>query len=1157
MQRHVLAALLSFALAAPAAAPTPPAPTPPPTDKKADPISPEKAEQEPRPVAQEEQKRQSQQKDAPTPTPAPDAGPTPAPTPAPPTRTGAEAPAVATEKEKPKWDVSAPPGPTKDVTIDTTTGTWMSVDVSPDGREIVFDLLGDLYVMPIAGGEARALSTGVGWDMQPKYSPNGRWIAFTSDRGGGDNIWIMDRNGSNPKQVTKETFRLLNQPEWTPDSDYIVARKHFTSTRSLGAGEMWLYHRSGGEGVQLTKKRTDQKDSGEPAFSPDGRYLYYSDDATPGSTFEYSKDPNGQIYVIQRLDRQKGETEAYVTGPGGSIRPTPSPDGKSLAFIRRVRYKSVLHVLDLQTGRETPLYDGLDRDMQETWAVHGVYPAMAWTPDNRSIVFWAGGKIRRVDVASKQAADIPFHVRGTRRIQQAVRFPVQVAPERFDVKMLRWSQVSPQGDRVVYQALGKLWVKNLSGGEPRRLTRQEEHFEHYPAWSRDGRSIVYTTWSDKDLGSIRVVGAGGGEGRTVTKNPGHYIEPAFSPDGKTIAYRTTSDGFLRPALWARETGIYAIPTAGGAPTLVTKKGALPQFGAAGDRLFFMTFEDENKRALRSVEVDGGEERTHLMSANATEFVLSPDEKWVAWQERFNAYVMPFVRTGKAVDIGPDSKALPLARVTRDAGEWLHWSADSRRLWWSLGPEVFSRDLKDAFAFLEGAPEKLPSAPERGINVGFSQAYDRPQGRVALTGARIVTMRGDEVIEDGTILLNGNRIEQVGARAAVAIPSGTKVIDAAGKTVIPGLVDAHWHGSMGSDEIIPQQSWVNYASLAYGVTTIHDPSNDTSEIFAHSEMAKAGLVVAPRIFSTGTILYGATTPFTAKIESLDDALSTLRRMKAVGAFSVKSYNQPRRDQRQQIIEAARQLNMLVVPEGGSLFQHNMTMIADGHTTIEHSIPVAEIYDDVRQFWGASDTAYTPTLVVAYGGSWGENYWYQTTDVWKDPILSRYVPRRILDARSRRRTMFPAEETNHVQIAEVAKQLNDRGVSVQIGAHGQREGLGSHWEMWMLGQGGMTPLQALRAGTLNGAKALGMDREIGSLEPGKLADLIVLDANPLENLRNTGSVRWVVANGRVYEAATMNEVGTRQRQRAPFWFEAEGGQAWSSGETQGDGHGHGPD
>src|SRR5216110_1667981 len=196
-----------------------------------------------------------------------------------------------------KWNVSKPISPARhDAAIDVTEGTWLSVDVSPDGKEIAFDLLGDIYTIPVAGGEAKALTTGIEWDMQPRYSPNGKWIAFTSDRAGGDNIWIMNRDGSKPQQVTKETFRLLNEPYWSPDSEYIVARKHFTSERSLGAGEMWLYHRSGGEGLQLTKKRNDQKDSGEPVFSPDGRYLYYSDDTTPGGIFEYNKDPNKQIY---------------------------------------------------------------------------------------------------------------------------------------------------------------------------------------------------------------------------------------------------------------------------------------------------------------------------------------------------------------------------------------------------------------------------------------------------------------------------------------------------------------------------------------------------------------------------------------------------------------------------------------------------------------------------------------------------------------------------------------------------------------------------------------------------------------------------------------------------------------------------------------------
>lgn len=1128
MKRTLIALVAVLALAAPSFAQTPP-PVPP-TDKKADPKKPEKAEQEPRPVAQELQKKESQSKDAP-PAPAPVATPAP----------GAVAPASEPEKkEEKKWDVNNPPGPSHDVQLDVRKGTWMSLDVSPDGKEIVFDLLGDLYTMPITGGEAKSLSMGIAWDMQPRYSPNGKWIAFTSDRSGGDNVWIMKRDGTDLKQVSKETFRLLTQPAWAPDSESLVARKHFTSERSLGAGEMWLYHRNGGDGLQMTKKRTDQKDTGEPAFSPDGRYLYYSDDVTPGGIFEYNKDPNGQIYVIQRLDRETGEIERYVTGPGGSIRPTPSPDGKSLAFIRRVRYQSTLFVRDLESGRETQIFGGLDRDMQETWAVHGVYPNMAWTPDSKSIVFWAQGGIHRIDVSSKQVTPIPFHVTGARRVQEAVRFPVEVAPNEFNVKMLRWVEVSPRGNQVVYQALGKLYLRDLPNGTPRRVTTQSEHDEYYPSWSRDGRSIVYTTWNDEALGTIRVVPAAGGAGRVITDKPGHYLEPSFSPDGSRIVYRTTSDGFLRSALWAGDPGIYVVPAAGGKPALVTKRGASPSFGASNDRVFFITFEDEGKRALRSMDIDGGDERQHALSAFATDFAISPDEKWLAWTENFDAHITPFLRTGKSIDLGPKTTSIPVATVTRDAGEYIHWSGDSKRLYWALGPELFSRDLKDAFAFLDGAPEKLPSAPETGINIGFSQKYDVPSGTVAFTNARIITMKGDEVIENGTVVVNGNRISAIGAN--VSVPAGAKVIDAAGKTIMPGIIDVHWHGGMGADQIIPQRNWVLYAGLALGVTTAHDPSNDTSEIFSASEMAKAGGIVAPRIFSTGTILYGAKSPYKAEINSLDDALAHLRRMKAVGAFSVKSYNQPRRDQRQQVIEAARQTQMMVVPEGGSLYQHNMTMVVDGHTGVEHSIPVAKIYDDVTQLWGHTKVGYTPTLIVAYGGNMGENYWYQKMNVWEDERLSKFVPRRILDARSRRRQMIPDEEFNHIDIARAAKQLLDAGVKVQLGAHGQRESLGAHWEMWMFVQGGMTPMEALRAATLDGARYLGLDGDIGSLETGKLADLIVLDANPLENIRNTHAVHYTMVNGRVFDSDTMNEIGNHPRTRKPFFFEMPGSETW---------------
>jgi imidazolonepropionase-like amidohydrolase/Tol biopolymer transport system component len=1043
------------------------------------------------------------------------------------------------KQEKPKWDVNNPPGPRATIPIDTTTGTWMNLDLSPQGDEIVFELLGDLYTVPTAGGEAKALTSGIAWDMQPRYSPDGKRIAFTSDRGGGDNIWVMNRDGSDPKQVSKEEFRLLNSPAWSPDGQYIAAHKHFTAERSLGSGEIWLYHTSGGAGMQMTRKPNDQQDVGEPAFSPDGRYLYFSQDTTPGPEFQYNKDPNPGIYSIKRLDRTTGDIDVLTGGPGGAVRPTPSHDGKQLAFVRRVRTKSVLFVRDLASGAERPLFDGLDRDMQETWAIHGVYPSFAWTPKDDAIVIWAQGKIWKVNPTSKQAAEIPFHVKTTREATGALRYPVEVAPDKFDVKALQHVAVSPLGNQVVYVALGYLYTRNLPDGTPQRLTSQTEHWESFPSFSRDGKWIVYATWSDQNLGSIRMIPAAGGTGRTLTTEPGHYLEPCLSPDSAQVVYRKAAGGGLVSKLWSQDPGLYVVAVSGGTPKRFVKSGSRPQFGARNDRVFFLDAEGEkkDKTALRSIQLDGSEPRTIATSADASDIAVSPNEQWLAFSELWNAYVMAFPATGQAQEIGPKATSEPLYRLTRDAGENLQWSAASDKVYWSLGPELFERELKDAFPFLPGAGEKSAPVAEKGRNISFSHSSDKPSGVLALTHARIISMKGDEVIENGTIVVDGNRIAAIGPSATTKVPAGAKVIDVPGKTIIPGIVDVHAHGAQDHNGWIPQRSWVNYTALSFGVTTVHDPSNDTNAIFSAGELVKAGEIVGPRTYSTGTVVYGAGGSFRSEINGLEDAKSHLRRLQAVGAFSVKSYNQPRREQRQQVIAAARDLRMMVVPEGGSLFEHNMTMVVDGHTGIEHAIPVARIYDDVLQFWPKTAVGYTPTLVVGYGGLMGENYWYQHSNVWENERLLRFTPRDVVDPRSRRRLMAPEDDFNHINIARAAKQLNDRGVSVQLGAHGQLQGLGPHWELWMLEQGGMTPHQALRAATLSGARYLGLDQDIGSLEPGKLADLVVLEDDPLKNLRNSEHVRFTLVNGRVYDAATMNEVGTRTRQRAPFYFEPQ--------------------
>jgi imidazolonepropionase-like amidohydrolase/Tol biopolymer transport system component len=1060
-------------------------------------------------------------------------------------------------QDKKKWDVANPPGPYKEVEFNTSEGTWMNLDVSPDGKEIVFDMLGDIYSMPVTGGEAKLLQGGLPFEVQPRYSPDGKKICYTSDRGGGDNVWVMNRDGSSPKQITKEDFRLLNNAVWTPDGEYLIARKHFTSTRSAGAGEMWMYHISGGDGIELTVKKNDQQDAGEPCMSPDGRYVYYSEDMYPGGYFQYNKDANNQIYIIRRYDREKGVIEDIVTGPGGAFRPQVSHNGKYLAFVRRVRTKSVLYIHNLQTGEEWPIYDNLSKDQQEAWAIFGVYSNYNWTPDDQNIIIWAQGKIWKINVEKAEATEIPFTVHVKQRIQQAVRYIQDVSPDKFEAKAIRQAVTSPDEKWLVFNAAGYLWKKELPNGTPERLTSGTD-FEFEPAFSKDGKKIVYVTWNDEQMGGIQILDFGRKNPVKITLEKGIYRTPSFSNDGDKILFRKEAGNDAQGKAFCVKPGIYWMNSKGGQMHFITEEGEEPEFNKTADRIYYQTggylFGDLHK-ALKSVNLEGFEPQTIFTSKYANRFVISPDNQWVMYNELFKVYLAPLPEVGKGIELSANTKSVPVSVLTRDAGINLHWSGDSKKIHWTLGDQYFTNEIKNRFTFLEGSPDSVKGVDTVGIKIGLVLNTDKPKGKIAFKGATIITMKGEEVIKNGTIITDGNRIVSVGPSESVTIPSDAKVIDATGKTIMPGFVDVHAHLGTFRYGLSPQKQWSYFANLAYGVTTTHDPSSNSEMCFSQSEMVKAGYMTGPRIYSTGIILYGAEGDFKAVINNLEDAKSALRRTKAFGAFSVKSYNQPRRDQRQQVIEAARELKMEVVPEGGSHFFHNMSMILDGHTGIEHNIPVATLYNDVVQLWKNSETGYTPTLIVCYGAMSGENYWYQHTNVWEKERLLKYTPRSVVDTRSRHRVMVPEEEYEwgHIQVSKSCRKLEDAGVKVNLGAHGQLQGLGAHWELWMLAQGGMTNMQALQCATINGAHYIGLDKDLGSLEVGKLADMILLDKNPLDDIHNSETVKYTMVNGRLYDCETMNEIGNYDKKRAHFYWEETKNQAqfpWHEATEDGD-------
>ncbi|MEO7291485.1 MAG: amidohydrolase family protein, partial [Ginsengibacter sp.] len=865
------------------------------------------------------------------------------------------------------------------------------------------------------------------------------------------------------------------------------------------------------------------------------------EDVYPGGFFQYNKDPNSQIFVIKRFDREKGITEDVTGGPGGAARPQISHDGKILAFVKRIRTKTILYLRNLETGEEWPVYDKLSKDQQESWTIFGIYTGFSWMPGDKEIVIWSGGKILKINTDKpNESTEIPFTCLVKQRVTDAVRYKQNINPDEFNVNVIRHATTSPDGKMMVFNAVGYLWKKSLPLGKPERITTGTD-FESEPSFSADGKTLVYVTWNDTAMGNIYKLNiTNANKQQKITTQKGIYRTPSFSPDGKKIVFSKEGGDNIMGVTYSVNPGVYIIDANGGAPTFVSAKGEYPKFNKTGDRIYYQTGGNifgSLKKTFGNYKPDGSDDRTIFTSTYGNQFTVSPDGNWIAFDDLHQVYLAPFPHTGKPIDIGSGTLDFPVKKVSKDAGINLHWSRDNRQLHYTLGDQYFSINLEDRFEFIADKPDSLFKFPEKGIAVGLTVKTDKPRGVIAFTNARIITMNNNEIIENGTIVIEGNLIKVVGKTSEIKIDAGAKIIDCNGKTIMPGFIDAHAHGGHFRYGLTPQKHWPYYANLAYGVTTMHDPSAISEMVFAQSELVKAGLMVGPRVFSTGTILYGADGDFKAVINSIEDARSALRRSKAYGAFSVKSYNQPRREQNQMIIQAARELKMEVVPEGGSFLYHNLAMIMDGHTTVEHNLPVATLYDDVVQLWKNSQTAYTPTLIVAYGSVSGEYYWYQHTNVWEKERLLRFTPRSVIDPRSRNRTMIPEEEyeNGHILVSKSLKKLNDAGVKINMGAHGQIQGIGAHWEIWMMQQGGMTNMEALKTATINAAQSLGLDDWIGSLQVGKLADLIVMDKNPLENILNTESIKYIMVNGRLYDAERMNEEGNYNKPRGKFFWE----------------------
>lgn len=1121
------------------------------------------------------------------------------------------------------WDIANTGQPSREVSFTTTEGTWMSVDVSPDGQTLVFDLLGDIYSIPATGGEAKLVHGGPAMQRTPTFSPDGRHLLYISDESGTENAWISDPDGAHPRQVTHETVNLIMSAAWAADGEAIAAEFIDGRYPQRFASDIRLFDLlsspppsrpateglfSGGRVIVPTPE--NHRDVSEPALSRDGRHIYYTERLA--RAFYIYVDGNHINYAIRRRDLKTGAVEEIAGGWGSALTPQVSPDSKQLAFVRRVMDKTVLFVLDVATNAQRAVYQGLDRDLQVSYEAQANYfPHFAWFPDNRHIAIWGKGKLLNIDTVTGASAEIPFRVTARHRVIEPARFQQDMAPAKVTVRAIRNLASSPDGRALIFSGVGHLWRKVLpSGGVlprgtsprgalpsdvPQRLTHSNA-FEFDPSFASDARRIAYVSWDD-ERGSTLIVTAPDGRGaKTVVASPGVIREPSFSADGKRIAYRIQDPDTSMGGGGRAKPGVYWIEASGGEPHFVATGSDAPRFSPDGQRIYYVESEysgDNAVEILRSVTLDGLDKHEHArtQSADTSELRISPDLQWIAFKEMQQYYVLPYREMGNSLVVSAATTEVPVRKLTEEGGYALAWSNDSSTLHWALGPQLFRARVDDGMNVSRSAmitdgegrvgkpmSDSSASLPPSYASVDLEVPADVPSGSIAFTNARIITLAGDGahaaardslaagateraasergVIEHGTLVVEGNRIAAVGPSDQITVPAGAKVIDVTGKTIMPGLIDAHGHiDCCFGVSAVPQKQTTRYAALAFGVTTNFDPYPNELTSYESTETTLAGITVGPRWIGTGSAIWGRreqSSHLYVPIASLADAEKLMARKRAVGGTVIKSYRYPSRAQRQMLVKAGRDAGIMVDIEGESQFYNNITAMLDGHMNLEHNLPVAHYYDDIVQLMKLANVHNTPTLVVNFGELFGENYMYQTTEAWKDPKVRLYIPEALTGysplhtpyggppyARAMTAIQAAPEiyEIGFRAVSRAVKKLDDAGVVVHVGSHGEEPGLAMHWEMALFAEGGMSPTRILRAATINVAKTLGIDRQLGTLQAGKLADLIVLDKNPLEDIHNTNSVRFTMVNGRLYDALSMNEIGNYNRPRTKFYWELQ--------------------
>jgi Tol biopolymer transport system component len=1062
--------------------------------------------------------------------------------------------------------------PTRTVQFETDEGTWMSLDVSPDGRTILFDMLGHLYTLPFQGGQAVAITSGLCFDRQPRFSRDGRNIVYVSDRSGADNLWIAKSDGSGARPLTADENTQFTSPSWTPDGRYILVSRKKPQFYDA-AFELWMYDTSGGSGVQIIKSKARDdappstwRNALGPVASPDGQYIYYS-----AKSGYFSEDVKFPLWQVVRRSLRTGEEQTLTSNQGSAIRPWLSQDGSKLVYGTRYDTGTALRIRDLRTEDDRWLKFPVQHDDQDTYfSSVDLLPGYAFTPDGKELVLSYGGKFHAIDLNTGQDRLIPFHATVSRELGPKLNFPSRVDEGPVRSRLIQAAVESPDGKLLAFSSLAHMYFSRLPAGSPQRVV-QNSAGEYQPAWSPDGKWLAFVTWDNEEGYLWKVAADSPSAPLKVASLPAYYSSPVWSPDGSHIVVLRAPRvmAMEQENQWGRSVDgleLVSVPAGGGTPSFIASAAqyAYPHFAKDPDRLLVTEtgakspFEAgilQQQYSLVSMRLDGTEKRTLLTLSGkdvwgaefspVVEILASPDGTRALALYRNQLYIfdLPLVG-GEPFKVDLSSPDLAVRRLTDKGADFASWADHGKTIAWTLGSSYFRLPLAQAEAALAETPAAQAgnNAPQGNTPEAAARFHPQelpvvvevprftPDGTVVLKGAKIVTMRGDEVLARGDVVIRNNRIARVGASGTIAIPSGAKVIDLAGDVIVPGFIDTHAHWMEIRRGVLDLQDWDALATLAYGITAGRDPQTSTNDAFAYQDLTDSGQIIGPRAYSTGPGVF-----WVNDFQSEEEAEAVVSKYSQYYRTNLlKSYLVGNRSQREFVAEACEKLHVIATTEGAADLPLDLTHVIDG-MSVEHQFPFFSLYKDVVGFVANSGSYYTPTFIIGgYGGPGSEDYYFENSAVHESAKLRSFIPHNVLDSKTTRRTWYRKDEYDYALGSASAAAIMKAGGKVCVGGHGELQGLSFHWEMWSLQAGGMSNLQALRAATLNGAEAIGLAEDLGSIEPGKLADLVVLDKDPLQNIQNTTAIRFVMKNGELFDGSSLDEIWPQPKKTGPFWW-----------------------